>query len=206
MDELGLPSHMLLFFIGLTALALVGGLEKLARLRWGVVLGLPIAELVEDYATSIADPRAVDLAPHLHEVGRVEWIGDTRLLLLPAHGEVQMHAYSGSRSRSAATSFMCIGDLRIDARPGALHFRTRVLLRVVPLFGALLFIIGPYVPHPWGMGWPLPGQAGRPLWLALWPIVLFGGIFAYATIRARVDVVSTHHAVTAAFMSNSGPS
>lgn len=200
MDEVGWPTHMLLFFLGFTLLALIGAVEQLTRRR-GIVIGLPIAELVEDYAVTIDNPRGVDVEPHLYDVGRVEWLTDTRLLLFPAHGEVHMHAQVGSHSRSSATSFMCIGDLRIDARPGALHFRTRVILRVVPLLGALLFVFGPYVPEPWGMDWPLPGQDKYPLLVTLWPLVLFGSMFAYAAVRARRDVVSAHHAVTAAFMS-----
>jgi hypothetical protein len=193
-----LPGHMQLFFIGLAAIGLIGALEKLARQRWGLVLGIPIANLVEEYAGELGNPREVDLDPHLYDVGRVEWLTDTRLLLIPARGEVHMHAHAGTRTTSRATGFMCIGDLHIDPRAGILHFRTRVLVRIVPLLGALLFVLGPYVPDPWGMDWPLPGRG--PLWLAVWPFVLFGGFFVFTTARARTAVITAHHAVTAAFM------
>jgi hypothetical protein len=42
LDLWSLPAHMRLFFIGMALIGLVGALEKLARQRWGVVLGVPI--------------------------------------------------------------------------------------------------------------------------------------------------------------------
>jgi hypothetical protein len=198
------PAHMRLFFIGLALLGLAGALEKLARQRWGVVLGVPIGKFDEDYPGTIGNPREVDLDPHLYDVGRVQWVTDTRVLLLPVHGDVDMHASSGARATSTASGFMCVGDLRIDASSGSIRFRTRVLLRVVPMLGALLFVFGPYVPDPWGMGWPLPGS-GKHLWLSLWPLVAFGGFFGYAAFKARTGVITAHHAVTGAFMATLRP-
>jgi hypothetical protein len=194
-----MPEAMQLFFVCMIAIALIGVLERVARRRWGVVLGVPIATLVEDYPVSIGTPREVDLDPHLYDVAHIEWVDESRLLILPAGGEVHMSAHVGARGLGTSTGFICLGDLRIDAQPNALHFRTRVLVRVMPLLGALLFMFGPYVPLPLGMGWPLPG--GRaPLFLSLWPLVLFGGIFGFTTLRARSRVITAHHAVTSAFM------
>lgn len=195
---------MLLFFLGIPAIALFGAIERLARKRWGVVFGVPIGKLVEDYPVDIGRPRDVDLLPHLYDVAQVEWIDDGRLLILPAKGEVNMSASVGPRGTGTSTGFLCIGELRVDARPGALHFRTRVLVRFVPLLGMLLFVIGAYVPAPWGMGWPLPGERGS-LMMSLWPLVLFGGIFGVTLVRARAGVISGHHAVTSAFMTAAPP-
>ena len=55
---------MLLFFFGIPAIAVFGVLERLARKRWGVVFGVPIGTLVEDYPVDVGKPREVDLSPH----------------------------------------------------------------------------------------------------------------------------------------------
>ncbi len=199
-----LPEHMRLFFVGAVVLGLAGGLEKLARQRWGLVLGVPIGEFDEDYPGTIGNPREVDLDPHLYDVGRVEWVDDSRALLLPVHGEMDTSASTEGRTTSTASGFMCVGDLRIDAPTGSIRFRMRVLLRLVPVLGALLFIFGPYVPDPLGMGWPLPGS-GQNLLLSLWPVLLFGGMFVYVAVRARTGVITAHHAVTSAFMATLRP-
>jgi hypothetical protein len=204
LDPWSIPAHMRLFFVGMALLGLAGALEKLARQRWGVVLGVPIGRFDEDYPGTIENPRAVDLDPHLYDVGRVEWVTDSRVLLLPLDGDVDMHASTGSRRTSTSMGFMCVGDLQIDAPPGSIRFRTRVLLRVVPLLLALLFVVGPYVPDPWGMGWPLPGT-GRSLMLSIWPLGLFGGFFVYTAFKARTGVITAHHAVTGAFMATLRP-
>jgi hypothetical protein len=204
LDPWSLPAHMRLFFIGMALLGLAGALEKLARRRWGVVLGVPIGRFDEDYPGTIENPRAVDLDPHLYDLGRVEWVTDSRVLLLPLNGDVNMYASAGSRTTWTSTGFMCVGDLQIDAPPGSIRFRTRVLLRVVPLLLALLFVVGPYVPDPWGMGWPLPGT-GRSLMLSIWPLALFGGFFGYTAFKARTGVITAHHTVTGAFMATLRP-
>lgn len=195
---------MLLFFFGIPAIAVFGVLERLARKRWGVVFGVPIGTLVEDYPVDVGKPREVDLSPHLYDVAQVEWVDDRRLLILPAKGEVNMSASVGPRMTGTSTGFLCIGELRVDAGPGALHFRTRVLVRVMPMLGLLLFLIGSYVPAPWGMGWSLPGERGS-LMLSLWPLVIFGGIFGVTLVRARAGVISGHHAVTSAFVGAAPP-
>lgn len=193
-----LPADMRLFVLGLAGLGIVALFESLARRRWGFVLGIPIGSLHEDYDCTLDDPREVDLAPHLYDVARVKWLSRARLLLLPLRGEVHMHANSG-RSMSSAGGFMCVGELSVDSHPGTTQFRTRVLLRLVPLLGALVFLVGPYVPRPWGMGWPLPGS-GPSLMVSVWPLVLFGGFFVWIVTRARSGVITAHHAVTGAFM------
>lgn len=194
-----LPSGMRLFYLGFFALGVVAFVESLARRRWGFVLGIPITTIHEDYDCTIDDPRAVDLSSHLYDVARVKWLSHARLLLLPLGGEVNMHARSGGSSVAAVAGFMCVGDLHVDAHPGTTHFRTRVMLRAVPFVGMLLFLVGGYVPMPWGMGWPLPGQ-GHSLFLSLWPLLLFGGFLGLIFTRARTGVITAHHAVTSAFM------
>jgi hypothetical protein len=201
--DLAPQANMRLFFVGVAFLGLVNALEKLARQRWGIVLGVPIATLDEDYPGSIGNPREVDLDPYLYDIGRVEWLTHERLLLSPVNGEVQTS--SGRPRTSASRGIMCVGDLQIDAPPESIRFRTRVRLRIVPTLGFLLFIVGAYVPAPWGMGWPLPG-GGEDLLGALWPLILFGGFLAYATVQARSGVITAHHAVTGAFMATLRPS
>jgi hypothetical protein len=194
-----LPGGHALFYLGLSGLGIVALVESLARRRWGVVLGVPITTLHEDYDCTIDDPRAVDLSPHLYEVARVKWLSRVRLLLMPLRGEVDMQARGSGSGAFTGGGFMCVGDLHVDARPGTTHFRTRVLLRVVPLAAALLFLVGCYVPMPWGMGWSLPGRHPSLLW-SLGPLVLFGGFFGVIAARARTGVIAAHHAVTGAFM------
>lgn len=198
-----LPPLMRLFFVGMAALGLVGALEKLTRHRWGLVLGVPIARLDEDYPGTIGNPREVDLDPHLYDVGSVEWVTDSRALLSPLRGNMDMYASVGTR-RKSMSELVCVGDLRIDASPGSIRFRTRVLVRIVPLLGALLFIVSAYVPAPWGLGWPLPGGE-KPLLMTLWPLLLPGGAFAFSAVRARTGVITAHHVVTGAFMATLRP-
>jgi hypothetical protein len=192
-----LPDHNRLFYVYVAVLGVSELIARFAR-RSGIELGIPIAQLVEDYPGSIGTPRDVDLGPHLHDVGQVEWLSDTRLLLLPIGGKMNIHGGAGSRS-ATLSEFVCVGDLRVDAPPGTIRFRTRVLLRITPLVAVLAFIamtFSIYAPAPWGMSFPVPASVLK----LFGPALLFGCVIGVGFARARVGVLTAHHVVTGAFM------
>jgi hypothetical protein len=178
--------------------AVVAGLERLAVRRSGRVFGIPVGTIVEDYPGHLAYPEGVDLQPHLRELATARWLSPRRLLLLPASGEVDVEVQGAGLDQRVGGGWLFVGELTITDIPGTTGFHTRVLLRIAPTIVALTFIAALYVPYPWGTGWPLDARHSW-LWRLL-PLLGAGGFFAWVAVRARTEVISAHHAATAALL------
>jgi hypothetical protein len=181
-----------------TALASIGALEHLVMKRTGRVLGVPIATLRESYDVGLRDGEQVDLAPHLYDTATVRELSPGRWLLLPAGAETAVDGRSGPGSSRVSMSWVCVGYLEVESGAGTTRFRTRVVVRLVPLSAGILVPLMALVPEPWGWGWTFgPPEHAIPA------LVMFSFLFGfpiYATYAARSAVLSAHHAVTSAWI------